>query len=110
MNGIDILDERICKAIKTLKNLYYQSPSPYDNTQLPSYEDWVNAYDEAERFLKDCDIDEAIRQSNEGLDFDKIADEMEQDLKESEGGEHYVQRLDVLTVILIYIKQQVFFP
>ncbi len=38
----------------------------------------------AEQFLKDCDIDNAIQQANEGLDFDKIADEMEQDLKDSE--------------------------
>ena len=39
---------------------------------------------EAEQFLKDCDIDNAIQQANKGLDFDKIADEMEQDLKDSE--------------------------
>lgn len=38
----------------------------------------------AEQFLKDCDIDNAIQQANKGLDFDKIADEMEQDLKDSE--------------------------
>lgn len=84
MIGIEILDERMNKAIKILKNLYYQSPSPYDNTKLSSYEDWVKAYNEAEQFLKDCDIDNAIQQANKGLDFDKIADEMEQDLKDSE--------------------------
>lgn len=39
---------------------------------------------QAEQFLKDSDIDNAIQQANEGLDFDKIADEMEQDLKDSE--------------------------
>ena len=39
---------------------------------------------EAEQFLKDCDIDNAIQQANKGLDFDKIADEMKQDLKDSE--------------------------
>lgn len=38
----------------------------------------------AEQFLKDCDIDNAIQQANKGLDFDKIAGEMEQDLKDSE--------------------------
>ena len=39
---------------------------------------------EAEQFLQETDIDNAIQQSNESLDFDKIADEMKQDLKESE--------------------------
>jgi hypothetical protein len=32
--------------------------------------------------LKECDIYEAIQQANEDLDFDKIADEIEQDLTE----------------------------
>ena len=36
-----------------------------------------------EKFLKNCDIDNAIQQANKELDFDKIADEMEQDLKDS---------------------------
>ena len=40
--------------------------------------------EQTEQFLKDCDIDNAIQQANKGLDFDKIADEMEQDLKDSE--------------------------
>lgn len=53
MNGIDILDEKMSRAIKILKNLFYQSPSPYDNTQLPYYEDWVKAYNEAEQFIKE---------------------------------------------------------
>ena len=39
---------------------------------------------EAEQFLQETDIDNAIQQANESLDFDKIADEMKQDLKESE--------------------------
>ena len=39
---------------------------------------------DTEQFIRDSDIAEAIRQANEGLDFDKIADEMEQDLKDSE--------------------------
>lgn len=44
----------------------------------------VKDVERAEQFLRDCDIDEAIQQTNEVLDFDKIADEMKQDLKESE--------------------------
>ena len=41
-------------------------------------------YHKAEQFLRETDIDNAIQQANKGLDFDKIADEMEQDLKDSE--------------------------
>ena len=48
-----------------------------------SYEP-VKDVERAEQFLKDCDIDDAIQQANKGLDFNKIADEMEQDLKDSE--------------------------
>lgn len=39
-------------------------------------EEELSTMAEAEQFLKDSDIDEAIRQANEGLDFDKIADEV----------------------------------
>lgn len=53
--------------------------------------DWVQKSDkdyqyiaEAEQFLRETDIDNAIQQANEGLNLDKIADEMEQDLKENE--------------------------
>lgn len=42
-------------AMKILKNLFYQSPSPYDNTQLSSYEDWIKAYNEAEQFLSEVE-------------------------------------------------------
>ena len=55
MNGIDDLDKRFSMAIKILKNLFYQSPSPYDNTQLPSHEDWVKAYNEAEQFINEVE-------------------------------------------------------
>lgn len=46
--------------------------------------DYPDCVIEAENFLKESDIDSAIQQANKGLDFDKIADEMEQDLKDSE--------------------------
>jgi len=39
---------------------------------------------DTEQFLRETDIDNAIKQANEGMDFNKIADEMEQDLKDSE--------------------------
>ncbi len=39
---------------------------------------------DTEQFLRETDIDNAIKQVNEDMDFNKIADEMEQDLKDSE--------------------------
>lgn len=36
----------------------------------------------AEQFLRETDIDNAIQKANEGLVLDKIADEVEQDIKE----------------------------
>lgn len=41
-------------------------------------------FHKVEQFLRDSDIDGAIQQANEGLNFDRIADEMEQDLKDNE--------------------------
>lgn len=41
-------------------------------------------FHKVEQFLRDSDIDGAIQQANKGLNFDRIADEMEQDLKDSE--------------------------
>lgn len=37
----------------------------------------------AEQFLRETDIDDTIQKANEGLNLDKIADEIEQDLNES---------------------------
>ena len=37
---------------------------------------------QAEQFLREIDIDNAIQQANEGLNLDKIADEVKQDLNE----------------------------
>ena len=37
---------------------------------------------EAVQFLLETDIDNAIQKANEGLNFDKIAEEIEQDIKE----------------------------
>ena len=39
--------------------------------------------EQTKQLLRDCDIDRAIQCANEGLDFDKIAEEIEQDLKDS---------------------------
>lgn len=74
--------EQLTKAkeiIKKLKALYFSPVVTKDDVKR---QDEILA--EAEQFLKDCDIDNAIQQANKGLDFDKIADEMEQDLKDSE--------------------------
>ena len=70
------LDNQLTKAREIIRKYYKYNPScEY------FYEDIDK---EAEQFIKDSDIDGAIQQANEGLDFDKIADEMEQDLKDSE--------------------------
>ena len=37
---------------------------------------------QAEQFLRETDIDNAIQKANEGLNLDKIAEEVEQDIKE----------------------------
>ena len=46
--------------------------------------DEFTLFHKVEQFLRDSDIDGAIQQANEGLNFDRIADEMEQDLKDRE--------------------------
>jgi RNA processing factor Prp31 len=63
---------------KKIKQTYIDSAEPREKRIAEKVKD------KAEQFLKDCDIDNAIQQANKGLDFDKIADEMEQDLKDSE--------------------------
>ena len=37
---------------------------------------------QAEQFLRETDIDNAIQKANEGLNLDKIAEEVKQDIKE----------------------------
>lgn len=41
-----------------------------------------DTYREAEQFLRETDIDNAIQKANKGLNLDKIAEEIEQDIKE----------------------------
>ena len=41
-----------------------------------------DTYKKAEQFLRETDIDNAIQKANEGLNLDKIAEEIEQDIKE----------------------------
>lgn len=43
-------------------------------------QNYLDVTKEAEQFLRDMDIDSAIQQANEGLNLDKIADEIKQDL------------------------------
>ena len=45
--------------------------------------DEFTLFHKVEQFLRDSNIDGAIQQANKGLNFDRIADEMEQDLKDS---------------------------
>ena len=53
-------------------------------TSNPIYfeEDRQKVKVEAEQFLRETDIDNAIQKANEGLDLGKIAEEVEQDIKE----------------------------
>lgn len=54
------------------------------DTNDPETNYYVCQYmDKAEQFLREIDIDNAIQKANEGLDLDKIADEVEQDLNEN---------------------------
>ena len=87
--GIDLYKQihfktQLTKAKDILQRLMENQPTPssmYAEIDLVGCRE-VNK--EAEQFLRETDIDNAIQQTNESLDFDKIADEMEQDLKDSE--------------------------
>jgi hypothetical protein len=46
--------------------------------------EYKEVFGSCETCKRTCDIDNAIQQANKGLDLDKIADEMKQDLKDSE--------------------------
>ena len=50
-----------------------------DDVESSGFQEIVN---KAEQFLREIDITNAIQKANEGLDLDKIADEVEQDIKE----------------------------
>ena len=56
----------------------------FPDYEAKNFEDMhlLNALYRAEQFLRETDIDDAIQKANEGLDLDKIADEVEQDIKE----------------------------
>ena len=71
-NRIAELKEKAGCIIEDLKALYF---SPVVTKNDLKRQDKILA--EAEQFLRDYDIDNAIQQANKGLDFDKIADEME---------------------------------
>jgi CO dehydrogenase/acetyl-CoA synthase alpha subunit len=43
--------------------------------------EYKEVFGSCETCKRTCDIDNAIQQANKGLDLDKIADEIEQDLK-----------------------------
>ena len=73
------LSDRLTKAREIIKIFL-----KYEICTLNIKDELADNIAKAEQFLKDCDIDNAIQQANKGLDFDKIADEMEQDLKDSE--------------------------
>lgn len=49
-----------------------------DDVESSGFQEIVN---KAEQFLREIDITNAIQKANEGLNLDKIADEVEQDLK-----------------------------
>lgn len=77
-NQLTKAKEIIEKLLEEEKNNMYWEMNGSDKSS------YYEVRKQAEQFLKDCDIDNAIQQANKGLDFDKIADEMEQDLKDSE--------------------------
>lgn len=75
--GATMMYEDLCKAKEHI------------NTLISCLIDWVQEGDkdycyiaDAEQFLRETDIDNAIQKANEGLDLDKIVDEVEQDIKE----------------------------
>lgn len=75
-NRIDVTTEKLIQAKELLNEFLRLHYRPIvDESTL---------FHKVEQFLRDSDIDGAIQQANEGLNFDKIADEMEQDLKDSE--------------------------
>ncbi len=85
----DIQKDQLTNAKEIIKRLLATPRSIYgrdEDGEITSFfnSDYEELKKQAEQFLKDCDIDNAIQQANKGLDFDKIADEMEQDLKDSE--------------------------
>lgn len=72
------LSDNLTKAKELIKRLMHElvvSDRPYDEVDL--------LVKDVEQFLREIDIDNAIQKANEGLDLDKIAGEIEQDLNES---------------------------
>ena len=77
-------NDQLTKAKELLERLLITSCNSDVLNLLPNCSEVLRVRVEAEQFLRETDIDNAIQQANKGLDFDKIADEMEQDLKDSE--------------------------
>jgi len=75
------LKAKLTKAKEIIKALLKHTHGQNLNTQN-DFDLYLGRIKEAKQFLKECDIYEAIQQANEDLDFDKIADEIEQDLTE----------------------------
>lgn len=73
-------DDQLTKAKDHIKKLLdclkQDTNDPQTNYYICKY------MTEAEQFLRDTDVDNAIKKANEGLNLDKIAEEVEQDIKE----------------------------
>lgn len=67
--------ERFAEAIAILKDFLLMA-------KVEHLEDRYESVTDAEQFLRETDIDNAIQKANESLDLDKITDEVEQDIKE----------------------------
>lgn len=73
--------EQLEQAIKLLQ---FWVNDFYDNfNHAIRYEERHKALVETEQFLQETDIDNTIQKANEGLNLDKITEEVENDLKES---------------------------
>lgn len=73
--------EQLEQAKEIIKKLYEDcySIADVEDTNLGLWEDDLS---QAKQFLREIDITNAIQKANEGLNLDKIADEVEQDIKE----------------------------
>lgn len=74
----DRLDNQLTKAKEIILHLLACGHFDFKCEKVP-VEKYVK---QAEQFLQETDIDNAIQKANEGLNLDKIAEEVEDDLKE----------------------------
>ena len=75
--GRDFEKGQLTKAKKLVRNLLNIIAT--EVTLNPLY---LKLTQEAEQFLRETDIDDAIQKANRGLNLDKITEEIEQDIKE----------------------------